>query len=137
MNSYFKDTKTSKGRGMFAKRSFVNGDIVEECPVVLFNEVPALPVEIKRIMFSWHYLLTGSHSAQAIALGFGSMYNHNNPANMRYDIQKVLRFFAVRDIGVDEELTINYNAHGGGAEWKKNEWFERMNVTPLIEPHRP
>ena len=135
--NYVKDTGTSRGRGVFAARPFSTGEVVEICPVVLFTEVPSLPTEIRRIMFSWHYLLSGEHGPVAIALGLGSMYNHHNPANMRYEadaVQQALRFVAVRDICADEELTINYNAHGGGAEWNDNEWFERMNVSPIIEP---
>ena len=134
---YVKDTGTPRGRGVFAARSFGDGEVVETCPVVPFTKNPALPSEIRRIMYGWGYLLTGSPGAQAIALGFGSMYNHNNPANMRYEADatdQVLRFVAVRNIDADEELTINYNAHGGGAEWNDDAWFKRMNVVPIINP---
>ncbi len=40
---------------------------------------------------------------------------------------------ATRDIAAGEELTVNYNAHGGGAEWSDNAWFERMGVEPLAD----
>jgi len=134
---YVKDTGTPRGRGVFAARSFGDGEVVETCPVVPFTEGPALPSEIRRIMFSWGYLLTGSPGSQAIVLGYGSVYNHDNPANMRYEADatnQVLRFVAVRNIDADEELTINYNAQGGGAEWNDDAWFKRMNVEPIIHP---
>ena len=50
-------------------------------------------------------------SSHCPALGYGSLYNHGNPANMRYegdDEAKVLRFVAIRAIaageGADREL---------------------------------
>lgn len=132
---YVKDTGTPKGRGAFAAKSFTSGEIVEVCPVVLFPFGAApLPLEIKRLMFNWGYL-TGAPGPQALAFGYGSMYNHDNPANMRYEADSnnvVLRFIAVRDISADEELTVNYNAHGGGHEWNDDAWFKRMNVTPIV-----
>jgi hypothetical protein len=53
---------------------------------------------------------------------------------MRYDAIRegaLLRFVAVRDIAVDEELTVNYNAFGGGHKWHDNNWFDSNNV-PLV-----
>ncbi len=70
----------------------------------------------------------------AIAFGYGSMYNHANPSNIRYtaDNQQVtLVFAAVRDIAKHEELTINYNAEGGGHTSSDDNWFERNDVVPL------
>jgi hypothetical protein len=135
-HAYIEDTGTSKGRGVFAGRAFAVGETVEVCPVVPFVEGPnELPVELKRVTFNWGYL-SGSPSPQGVALGYGSMYNHSNPANMRYqaDLANVsLHFIAVRAIAAGEELTVNYNAHGGGAEWNDNAWFERMGVEPLAE----
>ena len=135
---YVKDTGTPKGRGAFAARSFAKDEVVEVCPVVPFLMVPeqsSLPAAIHRIMYNWGYLI-GKAGPQAIALGYGSMYNHDNPANLRYEADPyavTLRFIAVRAIQIDEELTINYNAHGGGAQWAAgDDWFERMRITPMI-----
>lgn len=63
------------------------------------------------------------------------MYNHENPANMRYEAESqhsLLRFISVRAINEGEELTVNYNSIGGGAEWGNDNWFDRMNVTPIV-----
>ncbi len=134
---YIKDTGIPKGRGVFASRSFQNGEIVEVCPVVVFHgSFAALPEEIKKLVFDWGVLanMPGTH---ALALGYGSMYNHNNPANMQYiadQTESVLRFVAARDVLADEELTVNYNAIGGAAEWSDNNWFTRMNVKPIVGP---
>jgi hypothetical protein len=101
--------------------------------IIIQASFAELPKEMKEIVFNWG-LKARPGNPSAVVLGYGSLYNHENPANMRYesDPQKnVIRFIAVRDIAVGEELTINYNAVGGGAEWEDNNWFERMNVEPL------
>ena len=132
---YVGDTGTPKGRGAFAARAFCAGELVEACPVVPFHlGVGDLPTGIERIMFGWGFLI-GEPGPQAIVLGYGSVYNHDNPANMRYEADagdQVLRFVAVRDIEVDEELTVNYNALGGGAEWDDDAWFRRMKIKPIV-----
>ena len=132
---YVGDTGTPKGRGAFAARAFRAGELVEACPVVPFNlTVGDIPKDIERIMFGWGFLI-GEPGPQAIVLGYGSVYNHDNPANMRYEADagaQVLRFLAVRDIAADEELTVNYNALGGGAEWDDDAWFRRMKIKPIV-----
>jgi uncharacterized protein len=147
---YVKDTGTEKGRGVFATKDISEGDIVESCPVILFV-LPSIPVlegrqdthplyEIKNNMFHWGFLIGSQESdssfrLQAIALGYGSMYNHNNPANMRYEADtntRTLRFVADRNIYANEELTINYSALGGGALSPDNNWFDKRNIKPII-----
>ena len=143
---YVADTGTRRGRGVFAARSFVAGEVVEVAPVVIVPEVEVktrLPAnvkvtihyvrEVEVLVFDWSYLANVPKTS-ALALGYGSLYNSANPANMRYEAvaaESVLRFVAVRNIGAHEELTINYDAVGGGAEWKDRNWFTRMKVTPI------
>ena len=113
---YVKDTGTPKGRGVFAARRFSPCETVEECPVVLFRKpYGALHKELKSIVFHWP-VPEGAAETQALALGYGSLYNHANPSNLRYetDVEALLlRLVAVREIDPGEELTINYNADGG------------------------
>ena len=128
---YVKDTGTPKGRGVFAARAFTVGEVVEECPVVLFRKsYEALHKELKTIVFHWERP-EGSAATQALALGYGSLYNHSNPANLRYETDGaclVLRLIAARDVEAGEELTINYNAEGGGAVSDEDWWFEEKKI---------
>lgn len=132
-NVYIKDTGTSKGRGAYASRAYAKGETVESCPVVLFSGAyGSIPDEVRKLLFNWG-VLANTASGHCLALGYGSMYNHENPANMRYEADadaRVLRFVAIRDIAVDEELTVNYNAVGGGHESERDTWFAGMGVTP-------
>jgi len=83
---------------------------------------------VRRILFNWG-VLANTASNHCLALGYGSLYNHGNPANMRYEGDaeaKLLRFVAIRAIAAGEELTVNYSAEGGGHESAENDWFARM-----------
>jgi SET domain-containing protein len=130
-----RDTFTSRGRGAFARRSFRKGELVEVAPVLLLRcEFDDLPELLKTYVFNWESL-AGIKNAHAIALGYGSMYNHANPASLCYEADPragTMRYIAARAIKAGEELTINYNADGGAAKWHDNNWFERMDIA-LIE----
>ena len=137
---YVKDTGTPKGRGVFASRALRAGEVVEVCPVLLLHvSFDKLPDEIRRVVFNWSKLanMTGVH---ALALGYGSMYNHANPANVRYEASEdgaYLRLVATEAIGCDSELTINYNAIGGGTRSESDDWFRSVQVTPYeASPNR-
>jgi SET domain len=128
---YVKETGTARGRGVFAKRAFTESEVVEVAPVlVLKTDYDALPELLKTYVFDWA-ALTGAPGRQAVVLGYGSMYNHDNPANLRYvaDAREgVMHYVAVRPIQADEELTINYNARGGVHLSDDDNWFERMGI---------
>ena len=140
---YIDDTRTEKRFGVYANRAFDKGEVVEKCPVVLF-EMPFnnLPESIKERIFDWEVLAkteSKTKNMHAIALGFGSMYNHDNPSNMRYEADpknRILKFITVRPITKAEELTINYNAKGGGSTWHDNNWFKRRKKIPLTISNR-
>jgi SET domain-containing protein len=133
---YVKDTSTEKGRGVFALRAFSAGDVVESCPVVVLRPLrEALPAEFQDRVFHWEWRSDGNGTS-ALALGYGSLYNHNNPANMHYEVDLptfVIRFIAVRDIKLDEELTINYSGEGGAAVSSNDWWFEEKKIKPVLE----
>lgn len=150
---YVRDTGTSKGRGVFAAKEFHANEVVEIAPVVIvpnfttettttsgttLRPAPGIEVQVKvkfvrefkLLLFNWNRL-ANVPGTRALALGYGSLYNSANPASMRYDAhpsQLAMRFIADRDIQADEELTVNYDADGGGAEWKDHNWFVRHNI---------
>ncbi len=135
---YVKDTGTPRGRGVFAGRAFKQDDVVEACPVVTFVPLPGrrLPQDLKRIVFGWGKLVGLPYPRPAIALGYGSMYNHSNPAGLRCvadPANSILRFVAIRDIDADEELTINYNSIATGMS-TDDVWFENNGVQLIADP---
>lgn len=100
-----------KGRGVFARRFIPEGTVFETVPVIV------LPIEeilescdnsvLARYVFDW------GRGTMALALGFGSLYNHSYTPNARYDDEGVQTkiFTALQDIHPGQEITINYNGH--------------------------
>ena len=95
-----------KGRGVFALKPIAKGEVVERVPVLVFaaeenDENPVLG----------HYVFAWGRGTVALALGYGSLYNHSYRPNCRYDDvgRQTKVFTAIRDIKEGEELTINYH----------------------------
>jgi len=112
-----------RGRGVFATRAFEEGETVEDCPVI---EVPEaeLPALASTILASYFFQWGGTGDEGAVALGYGSLYNHTNTPNAMYVRKRELRlisFVAVRPIAAGEEITVSY--HGGFGQRTKV-WFE-------------
>jgi hypothetical protein len=129
-------TACTKGRGVFSLAQIEAGSVVELSPILLFKcPHKDLPAVIANVVFNWSFLARlAEENWQAIALGYGGMYNDANPANLRYEAVAddadgpLLRFIAAREIGAGEELTICYSAHGGGDKWKDNHWWDDRDV---------
>jgi uncharacterized protein len=138
-NVEIRHTGTPKGRGVFALQAFQPGDVVEICPVIVF-ECPYhdLPAELQEYVFNWSDLdSSAGKNMQAIAMGYGGMYNCDNPANMRYEAvtegaQLLQRFVADRQINAGDELTVNYSGKRGAAVSEGNRWFEGRDIVPIF-----
>jgi uncharacterized protein len=100
------------GRGVFATRSFAAGTTVERCPVVI---VPATERHLLDNTHLFNYYFYWEGDAAAIALGYGSLYNHSAPASARYckifDAE-IVEIMALRDIEPGYEITIDYTDGG-------------------------
>lgn len=129
--NFVKDTGTAKGRGVFAGQEYKQDDLVECSPVIVFiPDNSNIPFVVGCITFDW---VASGHPACAIALGYGTLFNHANPANLSYQSNLATReiyFYAARDIAQGEELTINYNSDGQ-SEWPDNNWFKARNIKPI------
>lgn len=127
------DTGGARGLGVFAARDFRAGESVETAPVVVIETaVEQLPADIQRMLFSWP--CEDDRSVYALALGYGSLYNGANPANLRFERDRaagVIRFVAARDIAKGAELTINYSAGDGAAATPADEWFAEHEIRLL------
>lgn len=106
-----------KGRGVFARRAIPAGTEFEKAPVLV---VPTDTIDTSPLM---DYVYCWGEETVAVALGFGSMYNHSYEPNARYDDvgRRTKVFTALRDIEPGEEITINY---GGEPEARDDVGFE-------------
>ena len=110
-----------RGRGVFAEAPIEEGAIIESCPILRISaeEMPALMgTVLGNYLFQWG----GTRDEGAVALGYGSLYNHSADPNALY-VRKVetLDFVALRNIAPGEEITVSY--HGGFGD-KSPVWFE-------------
>lgn len=112
-----------RGRGVFAKVAFAEGDVIESCPVIPIPEEEVDPVG-RTVLGNYFFKWGGTGDEGAVALGFGSLYNHTNDPNAMY-VRKYERltidFVALRAIAPGEEITVSY--HGGFGQ-KTKTWFE-------------
>ena len=98
-----------KGRGVFARRAIQEGEVIERVPVLVLRLD-----EIKN-GDEWTglagYCFLWGEGTVALALGYGSLYNHSFRPNARYDdeAQRTKLYSSIRDIEAGEEITINYN----------------------------
>ncbi|MEH2136563.1 SET domain-containing protein [Nostoc sp.] len=113
-----------KGRGIFAQKHFLKGEIVERSPVVV---IPAEQVEFLDKTILGNYYYDWEDKAAALALGFASLFNHSYEPNTYY-VKKFaegeVELIAYRDIEAGEEITANYN---GSPNDKSPIWFDVVN----------
>ena len=106
---------TNRGRGVFTAEALHAGDVIEVCPVII------IPKENCPSSTKLYYTITIFCGAKklddcAIALGYGSLYNHElHPnANFILDLENLtIDIEAIRDIEAGEEITLNYHGEPG------------------------
>lgn len=124
-----------KDWGVVANEAVQAGSVVEVAPIVrLYEAITDQHLSLQRRVYDWG-ALGGTSGDTALALGYGSMYNHANPANLRYraihnGVASALEFVAARNIARGEELTVNYNDTKGDIASARDVWFEAHGVTP-------
>lgn len=109
------------GRGVFTAEALAEGSLIEICPALV---LPAEELPVIHASSLHDYYFLWSEGRCAIALGYGSIYNHSSAPNAEYDMdyeQQTIDFYCIRDIAVGEEITINYIS--GGNE-RTELWFE-------------
>jgi SET domain-containing protein len=111
-----------KGRGVFATAPIKKGEIVEICPVIILPYKDRKKVDKTKVLD--YYFYWGPKNQPAIALGYGSLYNHSFNPNIEYEQhlkKKTITFTALRNIKKGEELVSNYN---GDPDSKDELWFK-------------
>lgn len=114
------------GRGVYARRDIKKGEIVERCPII---EVPKHDMSnLKESTLVPYFFYFGKNKERlAMALGFGSIYNHSDKPNVAYKVkprERVIDFIALDDIKKDKEITFNYSGHKNSKDKKRPLWFE-------------
>ena len=115
----------NKGRGVFAKKRIARDDTIETAPVLLIPAEQWRHIEPTVLaLYIYNFGSTAEQEHAAIALGYGSLYNHSYQPNAQYIkdwATQTIRFVALRAIEPNEEITVNYN---GRPESREPIWFE-------------
>lgn len=107
---YVKDTQ-KYGRGIFAEQDIARGELIEVSPVIIIRKEEWEKYLEKTILYDYCFYWGED---LAIALGYGSLFNHSYDPNAKYYNNKTnssIDFYAIKDIKKDEEITVNYNGY--------------------------
>lgn len=120
-----------QGFGVYAIEDIEADQLVEECPVVLMKRPPRR--EVYDFVFNWDDNYVG------FALGYGSIYNHSEQNNIRFELNKDLKtisYISNRKIERGEEIFINYGARWfeihGKEDYQKKGGFSYKEVRAFI-----
>ncbi|HQU59639.1 MAG: SET domain-containing protein-lysine N-methyltransferase [Phaeodactylibacter sp.] len=111
------------GRGVFTAAAIPAGALIEICPMIVMPQAHRQHLD-ETGLYDYYFIWGEKEEECAIALGYGSLFNHDYDPNAEYipDFDhNTLDFFALRDIDAGEEITVNYN---GDPEEQSEIWFE-------------
>jgi SET domain-containing protein len=120
-NVYLGVTKR-KGRGVFARRRISAGETIETANVLV---VPASQwfLVAKSVLYDYTFEWGWDGEDAALAMGYGSFYNHSYAPNARYErrlADVAIDIVALHEIEQAQEIVINYNGH---PENREPLWF--------------
>jgi uncharacterized protein len=113
-----------RGRGVFAARRFEPGETIEVCPVIAPSEADARTLNGTGL-YDYYFGWGKDGKAAAIALGYGSLYNHSaSPNAMQHKnaADGTMSVVAVEAIAPGAEIFIRYDIGGGGDTQRM--WFD-------------
>jgi SET domain-containing protein len=120
------DKSPVHGWGVFAYINIKEGETIEECPV---HPLPITKGESSPLLIDYRFNWPQGTEwdEQVIAWGYGSLYNHKDPANAYWisDIpNRTFKFIASRDILEGEEIFVWYG--------DVNYWNDGRNHTQVV-----
>lgn len=122
IRSLYYATSPLGGRGVYTAAPVAEGSLLEICPVIVLPPEDLPAIHGSRL-HDYYFLWGEDEQSCAIALGYGSLYNHSFEPNAYYQADyesDTLLFFAHRDLEAGEEITVNYNGDPSVAD---EVWF--------------
>lgn len=116
-------SKKIKGLGVIATEDIKKGGTIEIVPLLL---MPIKDFEFIKKTKLYYYFFEYTNSHFAIALGYGSLYNHSYTPNARYLYNfknKTLIIRAIKNIKKAEEIFFNYNYYPND-KTPLGDWFK-------------
>ena len=115
-------TTDSMGRGVFTTEAIAAGTIVEISPVIVMSREERRLLD-QTLLHDYIFEWGDEKESCCMALGYVPVYNHSYESNCEYEMDfsaLQISIKAVRNIGVGNELFINYNG-----DWNDSKplWF--------------
>ena len=110
---------TISGRGVFTTRDLQKGELIELCPVIVVPQIELAALDTT-ILNEYYFLWNNGRGA--LALGYGSIYNHTETPNASYRMDynfDTIDIFCKQVIKAGEEITIRYTKKAGDSVWFK------------------
>lgn len=102
--------KAENGRGVYCTSDIQAGELIELCPVIILSSDDREQIH-KTHLHDYYFIWDYKNKTAAIALGYGSLYNHSDTANAEflndYDVE-MIKIQAIKDIKAHEEICIQY-----------------------------
>lgn len=105
------------GRGLYCNFPIRKHQVITTCELLILSPNDTETINrtaLQHYTFAYDNTNT-SRPRECLVLGDGELFNHSDNANVGYVLQdingrKVMVFYALRDIEIDEQLFINYNS---------------------------
>ena len=117
------------GRGMFATRKFIKGELIERAPVIAID-AKKWPSAAKTILADYAFDWGENDEHAGIALGYISIFNHSYSPNAQLEQMEdemMMEIVAIKDIEPGEQIMINYN---GEPTNQDPLWFTQRTPKP-------
>jgi uncharacterized protein len=112
-----------KGRSVHTASDITEGSIIEICPVIILSKDDTLNIH-KTLLHDYYFLWNVEDNTSAIALGYGSLYNHSDTPNADFELvygDNEIHIIATEDIAAGTEICIDYMS---GKVGESGLWFE-------------
>ena len=112
-----------KGRCVHTSNEVEVGDLIEICPVLVFPMKDLKRIH-KTALHDYYFLWGKKKRKGAIALGYGSLYNHSENPNAKFEIDlenNDIRIMCKEKILPGQEITLSYTDQ---ASKDVTLWFE-------------
>ena len=96
-------------RAVLAARTIQKGTVIEECPIILIPKKEWDAIDATEL---GHYNYAWNKAHDCIVLGYCGLVNHSFEPNAVYKrgyAKNTMRYYALKEIAPDEEITVNYN----------------------------
>jgi len=112
-----------QGYGVFATHAIKQGEIIEECYMLI---MPEETIGLKNYTFV--YSDNAEDKRRALALGYGSLYNHADSPNAMVKLDRdnqLVVFIAKQNIAKNAEVLVDY-----GQDWFISRGVKVLQIVP-------